>query len=179
MRKVNLALCVLGLSIASVGAQAATSGTITFNGKLISETCAVKPGTEDQTVTLPTLSALDFPAAGAEHGSKDFTIQVESCGPSITKVAAHFEAINSSGANAVTGNLVNTAPVADAADNTEIRLYNMSDSSQVRVGSTGESFNVDATTHAVNIGYAGGYYSTGAATDGLVTAQVQYVLAYP
>jgi major type 1 subunit fimbrin (pilin) len=179
MRKVNLALCALALSIASVGAQAVSSGTVTFKGKLIGDTCELKPGSEDIVVTLPTLSTSELAAAGAEKGSTNFDIQVENCDASITKVAAHFEAINSSGANPVTGNLVNTATAGTEAKNAEVRLYNISDSSQIRVGSTGESVPVDPVTHAVTFSYAGGYYATAATTPGDVLAQVQYVLAYP
>ncbi|WP_073991863.1 fimbrial protein [Yersinia mollaretii] len=182
MRKVNLAVCALALSVASGAAFAGTDGTVTFNGKLISETCKVAPGSEDVKVTLPTLSTLNLNKAGEEAGSTSFIIDVVECPAEITKVAAHFEAINSTGANPVTGNLTNNALAADAAKEVEVRLYNITDGKQIRVGDTGAKFDVIPGTGAdkgtARLSYAGGYYATEATTPGDVTAQVQYVLAY-
>lgn len=182
MRKVNLALCALALSVASGAALAKTDGTVTFNGKLISETCKVKPGSEDVQVTLPTLSTLNLEKSGAEAGSTSFIIDVIDCPKEITKVAAHFEAINSSGANPVTGNLTNSE-VTDPAGEVEVRLYNIIDGKQIRVGETGAKFDVvpgagGTDPGTASLSYAGGYYATAATTPGAVTAQVQYVLAY-
>ena len=74
----------------------------------------------------------------------------------------------------------NKAPT-DAAGNVEVRLYNVDDSSQIRVGSTGNMVNivyVGATPGTANLTYAGGYYATDATTPGEVNAKVEYVLAY-
>ncbi|CNH99357.1 fimbrial protein [Yersinia pekkanenii] len=183
MRKVNLAVCALALSVASATAFAGTDGTVTFNGKLINETCEVAAGSENIVVTLPTLSTQNLSAAGEEAGSTSFVIDVVNCPTEITSVAAHFEAINSTGANPVTGNLTNNAESATAAGKVEVRLYNISDASQILVGDTGSKFDVipGADVDApgtVRMSYAGGYYATAATTAGDVTAQVQYVLAY-
>ncbi|EPE4188546.1 fimbrial protein [Yersinia enterocolitica] len=183
MRKVNLAVCALALSVASATAFAATDGTVTFNGKLINETCEVTPASKDVQVTLPTLSTQNLKTAGQEAGSTSFVIDVINCPTEITKVAAHFEAINSTGANPVTGNLTNNSTTATPAGKVEVRLYDIADNAQIRVGDTGSKFDVIPGTGAdpkgtVSLSYAGGYYATAATTPGDVTAQVQYVLAY-
>ncbi|MGE4802234.1 fimbrial protein [Yersinia hibernica] len=182
MRKVNLAVCALALAVSSTTAFAATNGTVTFNGKLINETCQIAPGTENVVVDLPTLSIKSLAATGQEAGSTNFTISVIDCPKTVTKVAAHFEAINSDGVNSTTGNLTNSA-VTDAATQAEVRLYNLSNNSQIRVGDTGEDFAVihgadENELGTTTLSYAGGYYATAATTPGVVTAKVQYVLAY-
>ncbi|AJJ21331.1 frimbrial protein [Yersinia intermedia] len=181
MRKVNLAVCALALAVSSTTAFAATNGTVTFNGLLQDDTCQIETGTENVQVTLPTLATSSLANPGDEQGSKNFTISVVDCPAAVTKVSAHFNAINSDGVNATTGNLTNSATTGGATG-AEVRLYNM-DSSQIRVGDTGAAFNVTPGTGAdpkgtTTLSYAGGYYATKATTPGAVTAKVQYVLSY-
>ncbi len=47
MRKLNLAVCAVALSVISATSYAATGGTVTFNGKLIAETCQVDTDSEN------------------------------------------------------------------------------------------------------------------------------------
>jgi len=179
MHKLNLTVCALALSVASFAGHAGSTGVVNFNGKLINETCQVDTASENIDVTLPTLPTQELAVAGAEKGSTSFEITVIGCDAGITKVAAHFEAVGSTGYNPVTGNLVNTA--AAGADEVEVRLYNsVTGNTPIPVGQTGESFDVinNGVTNGAILGYAGGYYATGATTAGDVTAKVNYVLAY-
>lgn len=183
MRKVNLAVCALALAVSSTTAFAASNGTVTFNGLLQDDTCQIETGTEDVKVDLPTLGTSALAKLGDEQGSKNFTISVVDCPAAVTKVSAHFNAINSDGANLVTGNLTNTA-TAGGATGAEVRLYNIGGTgSQIRVGDTGAAFDVTPGTGQDPVGtatltYAGGYYATAKTTPGVVTAKVQYVLSY-
>ncbi|WP_444823369.1 fimbrial protein [Yersinia pseudotuberculosis] len=180
MRKLNLAVCAVALSVISATSYAATGGTVTFNGKLIAETCQVDTDSENITVTLPTLAIQSLAAAGDQDGSKDFEIKVLDCPATLTQVGAHFNAIDSSGVNPATGNLVNKAPT-DAAGNVEVRLYNVDDSTQISVGDTGNMVDivrVGTAPGTATMMYAGGYYATDATTAGDVLAKVEYVLAY-
>ncbi|EEA01459.1 hypothetical protein BH160DRAFT_3236 [Burkholderia sp. H160] len=72
----QLMIAMMGLSVAPmVFAQTAPgTGKVTFNGKLTDDTCVIKAGDEDQTVTLPTVSAKTLPTAGTAYGSTPFTI---------------------------------------------------------------------------------------------------------
>lgn len=179
MRNVKMTLCAVALAMTSASALAAGApgqGTVTFNGKLIAETCTVDPSSVDIQVTLPTLSAQTFNAAGVESGSKGFDIKVINCDPSITKVAAHFEAIGGSGTDSTTGNLTNQA-TTNAAQNVQVRIYN-SDEKQLKLGETGIAATV-AADHSATMRYYGGYYSTAAATAGDVNAKAMYTIAYP
>ncbi|CNC37396.1 fimbrial protein [Yersinia pseudotuberculosis] len=181
MRKLNLAVCAVALSVISATSYAATGGTVTFNGKLIAETCQVDTASENISVTLPTLAIQSLAVAGDQEGSEGFLIKVLDCPSSVTQVGAHFNAVDSSGVNLTTGNLVNTAAVADAAKNVEVRLYNVDDSTQISVGDTGNMVGivrVGTDPGTATMMYAGGYYATDATTAGDVLAKVEYVLAY-
>lgn len=186
MRNFKLTICALAIAATSTVAFAADpanlsddQGTVTFNGELINETCKLANDSKDIIVTLPTMSVKALNAAGKEAGSKGFDINVTDCPAAITKVAAHFEAIGSTGVNSATGNLVNAHPTAaDKAGNVEVRLYD-ADESQLKLGDTGQAFDVDAATGAVTLRYYGGYYATAATTAGKVYAQSVFTLAYP
>lgn len=193
MEKMKILATVLALSLTASYAYAAEGdlgigqGKVTFNGKLIAETCQLEDGMDNIMVTLPTLSTQTLAAAGATGGSKSFEIKVKSCDPSITKVAAHFEAIGSTGVDSKTGNLENKAVAVGEdkpATGVQIRLYN-SDSAQNQLvlGDTGEAFDVipgvGAEGGKATMRYYGGYYATAPTTPGLVTATAMYTLSYP
>ncbi|WP_105652594.1 fimbrial protein [Cronobacter dublinensis] len=176
MRKINFAYCALALGLLSGYAQAASQGTVTFNGKLIAETCEIDTNDVDKTVTLPTLSTQTLAKAADVGGTTTFTIKAVNCPDAIKKVAAHFEALDSTGFNPVTGNLTNAAAIG-AAKNVEVRLYNI-DSTVIPVGGTGKAFDVQ-TDKTATMSYVGGYYATAATEPGDVTAKVNYTLSYP
>lgn len=177
MEKFKLIASVLALSIVSSYSYAEVGqGEVRFSGKLIDDTCQIEPGKENIDVVLPTLSTKTLAADGAVAGSKSFDISVVDCPAGITKVAAHFEAVGSSGGNAATGNLKNVAPVGSAATKVEVRLYN-SDENHLVLGNTGEAFPVK--DKKATLRYYGGYYATGATTAGEVKATAMYTLSYP
>ncbi|WP_455814280.1 fimbrial protein [Pseudomonas graminis] len=191
MEKMKIFATVLALSLTASSAYAEDlalgQGKVTFNGKLIAETCQLDSGMDNIMVPLPTLSTQTLAKAGTEAGSTKFDIKVIKCDPSIKKVAAHFEAIGSTGMDPKTGNLENKAVTVGEdkpATNVQIRLYN-SDSAtdQLVLGETGASFDVTpgAGTEggSATMRYYGGYYATNATTPGLVTATAMYTLSYP
>lgn len=183
MRKIKLALYVLALSTSSACVMAddkptpVTQGTVTFNGKLISETCSIASDSKALIITLPTISTQSLNAPGAAAGSKGFDINVEQCPEAIKKVAAHFEGIGSSGSDTTTGNLTNGFPTeTERADKVQVRLYD-SNEKQLKLGDTGSPYAV--TDGKATLRYFGGYYATGATTAGNFQAKVMYTLAYP
>lgn len=181
MRIFKMTLCAMALTTVSTSTLAAkeTQGTVTFNGQLIAETCSIASESVDRQVQLPTVSIQTLNAAGTTAGSKGFDLNVEDCPAGITQVAAHFEAIGSSGVNSKTGNLTNdftsTANV-DKARNVEVRLYN-SDEQQLKLGETGAQAPV--ANGKATMRYYGGYYATDKTTAGMVQAKASYTLAYP
>ena len=182
MRNFKMTLCAIALAATSTSALAAneTQGTVTFNGELIAETCTIASDSVDRQVQLPTVAIQTLNAAGTTAGSKGFDLNVENCPSGITQVAAHFEAIGSTGVDTATGNLTNqftTNSTDTAATNVEVRLYN-SNEQQLKLGETGEAAAVAADGTAT-MRYYGGYYATAATTAGKVYAQARYTLAYP
>ncbi|MEJ5062199.1 MULTISPECIES: fimbrial protein [unclassified Erwinia] len=186
MEKMKFLATALALSLTASYSYAADlgvgQGKVTFNGKLIAETCQLEDGMDNIMVTLPTLSTQTLAAAGATAGSKVFEIKVKDCDKSIKKVAAHFEAIGSTGVDSKTGNLENKAVTVGEdkpATGVQIRLYNSdAEQNQLLLGDTGESFEVEAAGTAT-MRYYGGYYATAKTTPGLVTATAMYTLSYP
>lgn len=181
MFKNKISVCLLAMGFVACSAYAAdpvTQGTVTFNGELITETCSIVSGDEDLQVQLPTLSTKSLAVAGDEAGSKSFDIRVENCDAGISKVGAHFEALNSTGYDIKTGNLTNASTSASKATNVQVRLYD-ADGTPMTVGTTGQMFDIDSTSQKATLRYFGGYYATGASTAGDVMAKVQYTLAYP
>ncbi|KAB8313466.1 type 1 fimbrial protein [Erwinia endophytica] len=178
MRNFKMTVCALALGMVSASfVQAATQGTVEFNGKLINDTCVIDPESENIVVTLPTLSVQTLAEAGATGGSTSFDIKVTDCPAAITQVAAHFEAIGGTGTDAATGNLINDE-TTDPATNVQVRLYD-TDEAPLALGNTGTASEVDTTSQTATMRYYGGYYATGTTTAGNVHAKAQYTLAYP
>ena len=182
MRNIKLTLCAMALAAASTSALAVSQGTVTFNGLLTAETCEIEANSVNRQVQLPQVATATLNNAG-EAGSTRFELSVENCPTGISNVAAHFEAIGTTGSvDLATGNLTNQSTDAAAATNVQVRLYNP-DGTVLPVGSTGSSVPIDRPTPTSNgtatMYYAGGYYTSGGATEGPVYAQVRYTLAYP
>lgn len=82
MRKYNYALSALAMVITSAftASAFAVDGTITINGQITDTTCtiSVDGGSNDATVTLPTVSSTTLGAAGATAGATPFTIDRKS-----------------------------------------------------------------------------------------------------
>ena len=181
MRMLKTSVAILAL-IAAGNAAAATSGDITFKGKVITSTCSIVPADVNKEVILPTVNTTSLAQAGDQAGSKNFTISVENCPQTAdpanpTEVAVHFEAIGSTGFDATTGNLTNAAST-DAAAQVQVRLYNYGSSSVIKLGDTGTYFPIDVATGTATTTYVAGYYASGRSTAGNVEAKVLYSLAY-
>lgn len=181
MRKLNTSIAILSLAIAG-HAFAVSNGDITFNGKIVDNTCSIVADDVNKVVTLPTVNKAALAKADDETGSTSFDIRVENCPTSgtskPTKVAVHFEANGSTGVDPTTGNLTNAAAAANAAKNVQVRLYNYGKADGfIKVGSTGDFFAIGTDGKATTT-YAGGYYATNAVEVGDVTAKVLYTLAY-
>jgi len=184
MNKMKLALLVAGSLVAgaSTSALAApgdTQGTVTFNGKLITETCEIM-GDKDQVVNLDAVSITTLNASGKEGGFKNFNIQVDcpATKNEFTDVGIHFEPVGQTTSwDSATGNLNNNAQ-ANAATNVQIKIYNTNDgaSNHAKIGEVSKW--ITAATGTNTFTYAGGYYATDATTAGEVTAKVEYTLVY-
>lgn len=185
MKKINLLLALISACAAT--STFAVTGTITFNGTLVTSTCVAVVGgggaaAADSTVTLPTLPVSALAAANATAGTKNFSITLQQ-----DNGVAGFEVCDLVGGKAaipyfehevarvnVDGRLKNTDPVTGASVDVQIlnhagAVINLSQDSATQLTSTDVAgvFNYNAR-----------YFATAAAVAGPVTASVSYSIIY-
>lgn len=185
MKKSVISLSLLAmLGLAAASSQAASTGTITFNGELTDTTCDVDVNGQgtDATVTLPTVSINQLTAAGNTTGRTSFNMNLSKCVIGTegghSKVAAFFQPGDT--VDLSTGRLKN---VGGDATNVDLRLLDASGNySAINVGNTDQVDNmayvdIQADGTAV-LPYAVEYYANGQTTAGTVTSSVVYNLQY-
>ena len=173
MKKIPFAL-VLALGLASGSAFAASSGTITINGQVMDQTCTIL-GAAAQTVTLAAVAKADLAVLGEEAAKQSFTIQLENCAAG--DVFAFFSADTASLIDPATNTLVNQGD----ATNVNVALYE-DYGSRIKLGDAAYVYADKKTVVAGNdpatLMYSAGYYATGQATAGSVTAVANYTISY-
>ena len=173
MKKIPFAL-VLAFGLASGSAFAASSGKITINGQVMDQTCTIA-GAADQTVTLATVATADLDALGKEAAKQSFTINLTDCAAG--DVFAFFSADTAALIDPATNTLVNQG----AATNVNVALYE-ENGQRIELGNAAYVY-ADTKTVATDddpatLMYSAGYYATGQATAGPVTAVANYTISY-
>jgi P pilus assembly protein, pilin FimA len=175
-------LAALGMGISA--ANAASTGTITFNGELTDTTCDVSINGQgvDATVTLPTVSINQLVEPGDTTGRTSFNMNLSDCVIGTegghSKVAAFFQPGDT--VDLSTGRLKN---VGGDATNVDLQLLDASGSySVINVGNTDQ---VNDMTYVdieddgtALLPYAVEYYANEQTTAGTVTSSVVYNLQY-
>jgi len=161
-------------ALASMSAHAASSGTINFTGKVLSDSCTISVnGSSSSTVALPTVMTAAFGSTvGTTAGATPFSIALTGCDTNTSSAKMAFTA--GSTIDGTTGNLKN---VTSGGSNVEIQLL-----------SGAAVINTSNQTNAPTIAVSGGagstsltaqYISTATATTaGLVTSSVGFTLTY-
>lgn len=185
-------LLALGLAAACGGfaitptALAADTGTITFSGQVLNSTCSVSGngGSNDFTVTLPTVQKSALPSSGAySAGARPFTLNLTGCPVNATPVKVGAQFYSSKADAKLLGGLQNaTGP--GYASGVAVQLLDK-DGGAVAIGNAAPSGNADVTNQvAVNgsgnatLNYSAQYYVTGTVGAGTVSTFVQYVINY-
>jgi major type 1 subunit fimbrin (pilin) len=174
------AAAALTLLVMNSATQAASTGTITFNGELTQNTCDVNVGGQgpDAVVVLPTVTTSVLQTPGQTTGRKDFSMVLSNCVGTLRTVAAFFQA--GSTVDTVTGRLKNTN--GSGATNVSLQLLDIINGYKaIQAGNQNQIANtsyVVATTGSANLLYSVQYYAEGATTPGLVTSSVVYSLMY-
>ncbi|MGU3414495.1 fimbrial protein [Enterobacteriaceae bacterium C23F] len=184
MRKYTTAISALALVVSSAFAASAfaVDGTITINGKITDTTCtiSVDGGSNDATVTLPTVSSSTLTAAGQTAGATPFNISLSNCsGTSLNTASTYFEP--GAYVDSTTGRLNIDSTAADAATNVQVELLNADRNAIVAGASVANGQNdvpVDISGGNGTLNYYAQYYATGASTAGSVTTQVDYTMTY-
>ena len=194
MKKLNLALLTITLS--AVGATTsvfATDGTITINGRVITSTCTLAgsgtggTGTQNVTVTLPTVPNSVFAAANSTAQATDFSLSLkDSTGTAACDAVtiAGLQGITLGGptnagqyVSGGTTRLVNTASGA-ATVNVQLKLASVT--TPIDFALTKQLTNNNATSLTSGIWNMQAQYFSPAATPAAqqVTSVVNYILNY-
>lgn len=188
MKKLTLAASlVLGFGL--VANANAVDGSVTFDGKIVDQTCTVSAGKKDQTVKLPTVQSSSLATPNSTAGETPFTISLSGCKTKatsgISKVKAFFLP-NATNVDENTHNLINIEKNAPAA-HVQVQLLNK-DLSEIKVGENITAQNVNGTdindtgkadgAVTAELKYFARYYATEAVTAGKVTSKVEYNIVY-
>lgn len=161
-------------------AQAASGGTITFNGELTANTCDVVVDGQgaDATVVLPTEGTSQLNAATKTAGETGFVMALNNCSGTLETASAFFEA--GASVDPVTGRLKN---MSGTATNVSLQLLDASSASRevIQAGNqsqiSGTTY-VDVSSGSANLPYAVRYYAEAPTTAGTVVSNVVYSIQY-
>lgn len=180
MKKSVIAASIVAALGSLPAVQAASTGTITFNGLLTATTCdvIVDGKAADATVTLPTVGINELNIAGKTTGRTGFNMVLSNCSGSLKTASAFFQA--GSSVDPVTGRLKN---VSGSASNVSLQLRDGSSASQaiIAAGNTNQVANtsyVSTATGSATLPYSVEYYADGVTAAGTVVSSVVYNLQY-
>lgn len=169
MKKSLLVLLVASSVSASV---MAADGVITFNGEITATTCDITSdnGGKDFTVTLPKVSTTALANAGDIAGVTQFSLNLANCTSNVA-VAASFE--NTTNTDTSNGNLNPTVGPAGV----QIRLADSAGTqAKVNGGAVGQT---NIVAGSATLPFQAYYFAKTPVTNaGIVTAQVNYTIAY-
>jgi major type 1 subunit fimbrin (pilin) len=180
MKKLTIVASLFAV-FGSVGlVQAASTGTITFNGKLTANTCdvVVDGQAADATVTLPTVGINQLDAATKTAGQTGFLMALNNCAGTLKTASAFFEAGTS--VDTVTGRLKN---LTGTATGVSLQLLDASSASQavILAGNQNQVTNTtykDVSGGSATLPYAVRYYAEAATKAGTVVSNVVYSIQY-
>jgi major type 1 subunit fimbrin (pilin) len=178
MKKLTIVASLIAV-FGTVGmAQAASTGTITFNGELTANTCDVTIDGQqtDATVILPTVSTGTLDSANRTAGDTSFMMALENCADSTQTASAFFQAGPTVDAN---GRLKN----GGTASNVSLQLLDGSSAVQdvINIGSqeqVGRTVYKEIVGGRVSLPYIVRYFAEDATTAGTVISNVVYSIQY-
>ena len=168
----------------SVGmAQAASTGTITFNGELTANTCdvVVNGQTADATVVLPTVGVNQLDSATKTTGDTGFVMALNNCSDTLQTASAFFVFFEAGASvDSLTGRLKNRA---GTASNVSLQLLDGSSASQavIQAGNANQVINTtykDVSGGSTTLPYTVRYYAEAPTTAGTVISNVVYSIHY-
>lgn len=177
MKKLTIVASLIAV-FGTVGmAQAASTGTITFNGELTANTCdvIVDGQSADATVTLPTVSTGILDTAARTAGDTSFVLSLSNCS-STENVSAFFQAGASVDSN---GRLINNGTAAQVS----LQLLDGSSAALdvINIGSQEQVLNTvynPTSSGSASLPYTVRYYAEGTTTPGTVVSNVVYAIQY-
>lgn len=155
------------------GQASADRGQINFQGELRSSTCAVSNENGNPQVQLPVIDTSELRREGSVAGPILFRLEVENCPPGLSEISVHFE-----GQNISPEGRLNVAE--GGAENVQLQLLNNQQQPMDLAAAKGSQNvqRIDVQDGRANLAFFVRYYSTGNATPGPVSSNVQYSLDY-
>ncbi|KAF6661929.1 type 1 fimbrial protein [Pantoea sp. EKM101V] len=159
----------------------ASNNTITFQGRVDSQTCTVtvNGNTAKPTVLLPTVNVDALKESGSTAGQTTFDIGITGCNDSDT--ATTVSTLFNGNSVSAKGNLSNVAAADEAAQNVEIQILNTKggaiDFNLGQFNGEGDLL-LAAGEKDASATYTAQYYATQAASAGAVEASLQYAVSY-
>lgn len=177
-------LAIVASLVASIGStglvQAASTGTITFNGELTATTCdvVVDGQAADATVVLPTVGINQLQSVTQTAGTTGFSMALKDCKGTLETASAFFEA--GASVDQVTGRLKN---MTGSATNVSLQLLDGSSTGQsvIQAGNTNQVTNttyIDIASGSATLPYSVRYYAEAPTTAGTVVSNVVYSIQY-
>ena len=168
---------VLGATVSS--ANAASTGTITFNGELTATTCdaVVDNQAADATVVLPTVGINQLVNPGETAGRTGFNIALTNCQGPLQSASAFFEAGPT--VDLASGHL----KTSGTATNVSLQLRDESSATGdvIVAGNGNQAANTayqNVSSGSANLPYSVEYFADAATTAGTVISQVVYSIQY-
>lgn len=183
MKTLALTAAIVATGLCATAANAAQhttpDGTITFSGKVVTDTCSVQVngGSTSASVTLPTVFSSQLPTAGSTAGDTSFNISVSNCDAGITSVQTFF---SGSDIDTTTGRLNNGT--SGTASNVQLQLLQDNDSTAMDLrgadASAQHSKSYTPSSGAATLTYYARYYATGTVGAGSVSSTVNFTMVY-
>lgn len=180
MKKISL--LIVSISVLFANTTFAATGTVTFNGKLVTATCNANVGgttLSGTDVILPTLHIGALAAENATAGTTPFTITLtdgsgSACAQSNGLIATPYFESEVAKVNSA-GRLINTDDTTGSVVDVQLlnsagTVININDSSVTQATSKGTAAGV--------FNYSARYYATAPAVAGNVTSSVSYSIIY-
>lgn len=180
--KEKLLLLVIGSAIVglSTAPAHASNGTLTFEGEIVSNTCHVVAGTENQTIRLPSVNATHFTGLGSTAARTRFTVTITGCTVATTaRVFYEASANNIDYTQNALRNLDTTLP--GGARGIGFALWDETNGNRISLGmaAQGTAFRAAPAGAATQLGYEVAYVQyEPTMTPGVVRGQVEYSIQY-
>lgn len=178
-------LLLAGVAAGAANMAMATTGTITFNGQVVADSCKVTvDGTTGTVVTLPTVKTSDLSSDGAVAGKTPFTLYIKECGDAVVARGITLSLTDPNNFDGTNNNLLKNKLTSSQATNVGIQLADES-SSSTDINFNGNPNTRDITGANITNGEAtlplsASYKSTSVAgaTPGAVTSELTWTITY-
>lgn len=174
-------ILLAGVAAGAANMAMATTGTITFNGEVVTDTCAITvDGASSTMVTLPTVQASSLNESAKTAGTTNFSLYIKNCGAAVDARGLTLTFTDPNGFDTTNTNLLKNTASTTPATNVGIELATGSDFT-APIAFAGAAYTTPThltATGAVTLPFSARYYATDVATAGAVTSTLGWTINY-